>query len=107
MDILINFGVPIITALISYLVAIKTQNTKLKETKLKLQQEIEALEKNHELKLKELEKEMEIQNKTKQNDVMLDIMGGFMGSALEDPEKLENLLALSDKVKGYQKKDTK
>lgn len=96
-DILVDFGVPIIASLITYLVAVKEQNIKLKETRLKLQQEIETLEKSHKLKLEELEKEMEIQNKSKQNNMILDVVG----SVLEDPEKLENILTVADRLKDY------
>src|SRR5699024_7479442 len=99
--------VPIITALISgiitYLVAVKTHNTKLEETKLTLEQEIATLEKSHKQKLETLEIEVELQQKSKENDVMLDVMGKFMGSALEDPSKIENLINLSKKVEKQQK----
>lgn len=107
MDVLIDFGVPIITALISglitYSVAAKSHDTKLEETRLTLEQEIKTLEKSHKQKLETLEKEVELQQKSKENDVMLDVIGKFMGSALEDPKKLENLMKLSDGVSKIKK----
>lgn len=106
MDILIDFGVPIITALISYLVAIKTQNTKLKETKLILEKEMETIEKNHEIKIKELEMELELQQKSKEHDVIFDFAKDFMGRAMKDPTELQKIKTLSeemDKIKDFKK----
>lgn len=106
MDLLIDFGVPVITALLAYFTATKQHSVKLKETKLILEQEIEAIEKSHEVKIKELEKELELQQKSKESDVVLDFAKGVMGKVLEDPSELQKIQKLSEEINNFQKKDT-
>lgn len=107
MELLIDFGVPVSTALISgiitYFVAAKSHNMKLKETKLTLEQEIATLEKRHQQKLETLEKEVELHQKSKENDVMLDVMGKFMEGALDNPQTMGNLMKLSEEVSKFKK----
>ena len=95
MDVLIDFGVPIITALISglitYSVAAKSHDTKLEETKLTLEQEIKTLEKSHKQKLEILEKEVELQQKSKEGDIITEFTKEFMRKALSNPNELKKL----------------
>lgn len=106
MDIFIDFGVPIITALISgvvtFLVAAKKHDTKLEETKLTLEQEIATLEKSHKQKLETLEKEVELQQKSKEGDIVTEFTKEFMGKALSNPAELNKLKEFSEAIKRLQ-----
>jgi len=102
LDLLIDFGVPVITALLAYLGASKKHRTELEKTKITLEKEIESIEKIHELKIREKEKELELKHQSNENDAIFDFTKEMMGRALKNPSELHKLKELSESVKKLQ-----
>lgn len=90
--------IPIIVALVSsglsYLAAVR-------RAKIDMEKELKLQEVKHRQELERLEKEMEIKNKTKENDAMFGVMTQFMSDVIKDPDKIDDLIELSERVKKY------
>lgn len=92
--------IPIIVALVS---SIWSYLGAVKKAKLDMEKELEIERLKHKQELEKLEREMEVQKKSKENDVMLEVMKPFMERALEDPKKMDSLMALSEEVEKLKK----
>lgn len=68
-----------------------------------MEKELELQRLKHQQELERLEREMEVQSKTKENELLFEIAKQFLGGALEDPSKLDNLMQLYNKVEKYKK----